>query len=72
MGRAAVSLLPDIGNIAHLEAADGVVARRNPFNLNGKTIRFVPSAGSRKYRYEVGVDTYDAAAADNAGIPCRD
>ncbi len=64
--KAAITLLPDIGNIAHLDAADGVVARRNPFNLHGKTIRFVPSEGSRKYRYEVGVDTYDAAAADSS------
>lgn len=67
-GKAAVTLLPDIGNIAHLDAADGVVARRNPFNLNGKTIRFVPSDGSQKYRYEVGEGSYEAAAAEN-GAP---
>src|SRR4051794_39827666 len=45
-GKQAVKLVPDLGNIAHLEDADGVIARRNLFNLNQKTIRFVPSAGT--------------------------
>src|SRR5688500_10439821 len=61
--KSAVRLLPDQGNIAHLGDTDGVVARRNPYNLNGKTIRFLPSAGARSYRYEVGDPSYDADAA---------
>ena len=56
-GRSSASVLPDIANIAHLNAADGVIARRNPFNLNAMTIRFVPSEGTRKYRYEVAPDS---------------
>ena len=59
----AVKLLPDIGNIAHLDDADGIIARRNVFNLNGLTIRFVPSPGSKSYRYETAAGVYDNAAA---------
>jgi len=64
-GRSAVRFLPDLGNIAHLDDADGVIARRNPFNLSSRTLRFVPSANTQKYRYELGTDTYDAAAAES-------
>lgn len=68
-GKQAVSLLPDAGNIAQLDAADGVVARRNPFNLNGRTIRFLPvDRTSGKYRYEVAADSYDAAAAQAGSL----
>src|SRR5437763_7739158 len=34
----------DIGDIALIEDTDGVVARQNEFNLQGATLRFVPSA----------------------------
>jgi uncharacterized protein (TIGR03437 family) len=61
--KAVVRPLADIGSIAHLSDADGVVAKRNPFNLNAKTLRFVPSEGTLKYRYEVTGPSYDAAAA---------
>jgi uncharacterized protein (TIGR03437 family) len=61
------ALRSDIGNIAVLDDSGGVVARRNPFNLNetGKqTVRFVPAApDARKYRFEVEGLTYDSAAA---------
>jgi uncharacterized protein (TIGR03437 family) len=43
--------------------ADGVIAKRSPFNLNGQTIRFVPSPGMLSYGFEVRPDSYDAAAA---------
>lgn len=55
--------LPDLGNIAHLDESDGVIARRNPFNLNLKTLRFVPVGNTQKYRYELAADTYDTSAA---------
>ncbi|HYI93475.1 MAG TPA: hypothetical protein VEX68_08020 [Bryobacteraceae bacterium] len=66
--KSAVRLLPDQGNIAHLGDSDGVVARRNPYNLNVKTIRFLPSADTRSYRYEVGDLSYDADAAANGAL----
>lgn len=56
------SVLPDSGNIAVLDDADGVVARRNAFNLNRRTLRFLPQPAGG-YRYEVGEDSWDAAAA---------
>lgn len=62
-GRSAVQLLPDLGNIAHLDSSDGVVARRNPFSLTGKTLRFIPSGGTTTYRFETSENSYDAAAA---------
>src|SRR5947208_1272262 len=34
----------DIGNIAIIEDTDGIVARQNQFNLDLKTLQFVPSA----------------------------
>jgi uncharacterized protein (TIGR03437 family) len=61
-GKAAASLHGDFGNIAHLDDADGVVARRNPFNLNDRTLRFLPS-GTGGYRVEVAAGSYDAGAA---------
>jgi uncharacterized protein (TIGR03437 family) len=57
-GKSAVSLHADLGNIAHLDDADGVVARRNPFNLDGRTLRFLPSPGARSYRVEVDAGSY--------------
>src|ERR1700682_6066573 len=35
-----MSVLPDSGNIAVLDDADGVVSRRNSFNLDLKTLQF--------------------------------
>src|SRR5690349_5780475 len=58
---AAASRNRDIGNIAVIEDADGIVVRQNEFNLDGKTVRFTPSAGG--YRYAVLDGGYDAAAA---------
>lgn len=55
---------PDIGQIALLDDSDGVVSRRNPFNLNKHTLRFVPAAGGASYRYALDkVDSYDSASA---------
>ena len=51
----------DSGNIIILEDSDGVVARRNLFNLDKQTLRFQLSAG--KYKYDVRSGGFDAAAA---------
>jgi uncharacterized protein (TIGR03437 family) len=67
-GKSAVSVQPDLGDIAHLDDADGVVARRNPFNLNGQTIRFRPSPDASKYRVEVAAGTYDQSAAEAGAL----
>src|SRR5689334_5580862 len=52
------SLLQDNGNIAVLDETDGVVARRNSFDLNNRGVRFIPTA-ALKYRYEPTDNTYD-------------
>ena len=45
---------PDIGDIAILEDSDGVVSRRNPFNLSGRKIRFEPTSEmANGYRFLV-------------------
>src|SRR4051812_39784291 len=41
----AQAVIPDRGNIAVISDSDGVVARRNLFNLDGKTLRFLPANG---------------------------
>jgi uncharacterized protein (TIGR03437 family) len=54
----------DIGNIVVLEDADGVVARRNPFNLDQKTLTFttaMPVAAA--YQFQVSAGSYDEATA---------
>lgn len=63
--RAAVRLvLPDVGEIAILEDAEGVVARRNEFDLAGRTLSFLPTrTDASRYRYTVGASSYEAAAA---------
>src|SRR5688500_4972948 len=38
----APALIADVGDIAVLDDVDGVIARRNPFNLQDKTLRFIP------------------------------
>jgi hypothetical protein len=63
---AAASRNRDAGNIAILEDTDGIVARENEFNLEGKTLRFTPAASG--YRYEVLDGGYDGPAA-SAGSP---
>ena len=57
------SVRADIGNIAILDDADGDIVRRNSFNLNKRTLRFTPSQGATKYRYELTEDSYDAGSA---------
>src|SRR5262245_1802917 len=63
-----VSVRPDVGNLAILDDADGVVARRNPFNLNRTTIRFVPVGSTERYKFEREPDTYDATLAESGSL----
>lgn len=58
--------MPDVGNIAIVSAEDGVVARRNPFNLNARTLRFSPEGPG--YRLEIAESSYDVEAAGAGSI----
>ncbi|MBL8292045.1 MAG: hypothetical protein JNN08_09420, partial [Bryobacterales bacterium] len=56
----------DIGDIAILEDSEGVISRRNPFNLDRRSLYFVPvDGGTAAYRYQTGESAYDAEAAAN-------
>jgi uncharacterized protein (TIGR03437 family) len=56
----------DIGNIAVLDAGDGVISRRNPFSLDRKLLRFTPTAA--RYRYALEEGGYNDSVA-SAGTP---
>src|SRR6185436_11327668 len=59
----------DIGDIAIVEDSGDIVARRNDFNLDRKTVAFLPVGGaSARYRFQTTDSSYDAAAA-TAGSP---
>src|SRR5687768_5996878 len=63
------SAAQDIGEIAILEDSDGVVARRNAFNLDQRTIQFsAVDSPTTRYRFETRQASYDEAAAA-AGTP---
>lgn len=54
----------DIGEIAVIEDADGVVSRRNPFDLDNRTVRFLPAdADATRYRFTTGEASFDSDAA---------
>jgi uncharacterized protein (TIGR03437 family) len=54
----------DAGQIVVLEDTDGVVGRLNPFNLDRRTLAFLPSAAAaERYRFRAQEASYDAAAA---------
>lgn len=56
----------DLGEIAILEDAGGVVGRRNAFTLNNRTLLFRPQdAVATRYRVIGGDDSFDAAANQN-------
>ena len=54
----------DLGNLAIIEDSGGVVARRNPFNLNRRTITFHPVAAGTAYAVVAGDDSYDDGLAN--------
>jgi hypothetical protein len=63
-GRVNVLALPDRGNIAVVDNGDGVALPALPFDLDNKTLRFLPADGAAgAYRYEVEDGGYDPAAA---------
>ena len=52
------------GEIVLMEDADGVVSRRNDFDLDGLTVSFVPAAAdASSYRFATAEGGYDAGAA---------
>ncbi len=66
---AAPSANRDIGNIAVIEDAGGVVERLNQFNLDNNTLTFTPAAANAaQYRYSVAPQGYDSGAASQ-GTP---
>jgi uncharacterized protein (TIGR03437 family) len=59
----------DIGEIAVIEDADGVVSRRNPFDLDNRTVTFLPAeAGATRYRFTTGEASFDADAAARGAL----
>ncbi|MBL8213458.1 MAG: hypothetical protein JNK87_22260 [Bryobacterales bacterium] len=58
----------DYGDIAVMYDGNGVVARRNPFNLVSKKITFTPGAGFTQYRYAVGESAFDQDASEKGGV----
>ncbi len=65
-GRAATQ---DQGEIVLMEDSDGVVSRRNEFDLDGQMLSFIPSgAGAVGYRYVLDAGGYDAAAAGSGSL----
>jgi uncharacterized protein (TIGR03437 family) len=60
----ASSVERDIGNIAVLENTGGIVAQRNQFNLNQRTLRFQPAdQAAVSYRFVVSEGDYSASEA---------
>ena len=60
---AALAPSEDIGDIAILPDDGGVVARRNPFNLDQQTLRFrLAPPMTAAYQYQLGAGSYDAGA----------
>lgn len=55
----------DFGNIAVIDDSNGVVSHRNDFNLDHKSLSFLPASGNA-YTYQVGGDTYNASAVSSA------
>ncbi|HXS96812.1 MAG TPA: hypothetical protein VN736_19560 [Candidatus Limnocylindrales bacterium] len=54
----------DIGNIALVEDAGGVVQRQNQFNLDGHTLTFTPAtADAARYTYAVATAVPDASTS---------
>lgn len=61
---AAAATSKDYGDIAVMDDSDGVIARRNPFDLAHTTIIFTPSAPSTaRYAVSRGEASFDADAA---------
>ena len=56
----------DFGDVAVIDAADGVISRLNQFSLDATTLTFQPSsANAASYKYSLAAGGYDASAAQN-------
>lgn len=54
----------DVGEIAVIEDTDGVVSRRNPFDLDNRTVTFLPvEASAARYRFTTREGSFDSDAA---------
>jgi len=64
----------DMGNIVVIDDSDGVVSKRNLFNLDQKTLTFTPTAAqAAKYQFRLSSDPYDSAAASSGtALPLED
>jgi uncharacterized protein (TIGR03437 family) len=63
----------DIGDIAIIEDAGGVVERQNQFNLDNNTVAFIPSGTNASHnRYAVTAQGYDAVAANGTPLAALD
>ncbi|MDQ2946184.1 MAG: hypothetical protein M3Y27_09635, partial [Acidobacteriota bacterium] len=60
---AALNQLRDIGQIAVIDDSNGVIGRRNPFDLNQKTLTFLPANNAASlYTFQVTAASYDDTA----------
>jgi uncharacterized protein (TIGR03437 family) len=65
----AVPVTQDMGNIAVLDTGAGILIARNQFNIDSRTLTFLPAAAnSASYTYQLSNGSYDADAAA-AGNP---
>lgn len=63
------ALARDYGEITVLDDAGGVIARRNPFNLNGRALEFQPlDERASRYRFQVGAAAFDERAAADGTV----
>lgn len=68
---AALRQAPGYPDLILMEDLGGIVARRNEFNLDGRTLTFQPVGAG--YRYTLGSASYDeAAAASGVRLPLGD
>src|SRR5580704_12681696 len=59
--RAATQIInQDVGSVAVMDDSGGVVGRRNPFDLDRKTLQFSPQGAG--YNLTLGGDSFDLAA----------
>src|SRR5713101_1343407 len=74
VARTAPQVSLDVGDIAILDDSAGVVARRNLFNLDQKTLQFLPVGGNTAlYSFQIASASYDASAASaGSPVPLRD
>jgi uncharacterized protein (TIGR03437 family) len=71
--RLANAPVQDIGDIVVLPDDGGVVARRNPFDLDQQTLTFSPVAPFKSsYSFQMSANTYDPSAAAGTPIPLAD